>query len=1120
MYTELKNILVGLLEESSQFNSNDVLVNVHEDNKKLFFSNDQLTIALDKFPKGIIRESKKTLKESGVNSLCIAKEFVSLVRGNVSILSPVVLYPLSYKVDKVKGTITFSYDIKTGFINPFVESHLKNELDIKLDLKNVDLNLLFAKIESLELDVEIKSPSVIGNFHHHRFQIVKEIEDLIQLKKFGKNITSLFGFEKEEGISFNLPRDILLSADSDHENVFEKTKSLNTVIQGPPGTGKSQVLTNLLAKIVSRNHTSIVVSEKHVALEVLVKKLSQFKLDKFCFIASSDNLSHSFLQELKTTWDYLEKFEFKEVNNLRLSEQHSDNLQMTLDLLAQKRLIGGVTFHKFLELSKDIQMDHFSYTSEVPFIDEYITTQATIKKVYKLGLFNSLGNLKLDTLTSDKFEEFDVVLSGWIDQLKNLSEKLDFAKWSDFNSLRKEAIVCQVLENDLYQKHAGIFKKNSTIQKRFLRLRKKYNTSKKELLEIQKNQSQWKIRPSESETISLLKRLQNEIGIGSFLSRIKTKKRWSDLSNLPFNEANEELQNHLNDIEKINTYSQITIKFCELGIENVETEVDLIYQTIHAYSEIEWQLIADFSMEKKSLLTNSHTNLTNLYSDLKTSFNFSESDEIIVILENLKHDLAKIIPLKSELLKLNKNTLKLFSRNNSIGSFEGELFLSHWTSFKNQFPAFSAFKPADIKEKVNTIIQLQNEEAVLFAKSIENSLFKTFQHYNDLLLTPARKLSEELKEKKARLRKGKSILIKEFSKTRSHPSLRELFHSEAREWIQLLKPIWLSNPTQLAKCFPMESDLFNFAIFDEASQIPLQNALGAILRSQRIIVAGDEFQMGPSSYFKSSNAETIDLLHQANYNWNKIDLKHHYRSVHPDLISFSNKHFYKGKLRTYPSYDSACPIQHYYSPTGMFIDRKNIVEAKSIAERLEKVLQKKSNIGVVAFSEEQKNCIWEHLSSNAQQVFTENLDSNIGFFKAVENVQGDECDQLFISFAYSLNEQGEFHHRFGPMNNVNGRNRLNVLLTRAKEQIHFFCSIKSVDFKLSENESINLLKNWINLSERYLESQELSFPFDLIPDVDDNLLTFSEIQTKLPEAKELVTLQNVLGNRGWNVTYN
>ena len=110
--------------------------------------------------------------------------------------------------------------------------------------------------------------------------------------------------------------------------------------------------------------------------------------------------------------------------------------------------------------------------------------------------------------------------------------------------------------------------------------------------------------------------------------------------------------------------------------------------------------------------------------------------------------------------------------------------------------------------------------------------------------------------------------------------------------------------------------------------------------------------------------------------------------------------------------------------------------------------------------------------------------------------------------------------RFGPMNTINGRKRLNVLFTRAIKSIDFFCSIRSTDFKLSDNESINLLRQWIAFSENYTSENTLDLPFGLEGKVTNNTIEFSEIQKTLPNAREIATLQNVLSNRGWVVKYN
>lgn len=1115
MSEELKNIVKDLLEESSHFNINDVLVNANEDNKKLFFTTN-LQVSLVDFPKRIINEAKKTIKETGVNPLCLASDFIQVKSNSKNVNCPVFLSPLEYSIDKVRGSINFTHEVGNVFFNPFFIKHLKKELNLDHNLPDpAEREQTIDWLENHGLKLIDGHSNVIGNFHHHRFQIVKELEEIIKNDDFATGIRSILLGEKEDKLEVRIPRDILLPSDTDHNKVYDNVKGANTVIQGPPGTGKSQVLVNLIVKFLSTNNTSIVVSEKRVALEVLVKKLSDFGLDKFCFIASSDNLSSTFLQELKRTWDYLDSGSFSQVNNLRLSEQYLDNLQMTLDLISQKELIGGISFHQFQKLSKGIDLDKEKFVSEVTDLSKFIEYENTLIEIYNQQLFSSLGKLKIETINGDIFNRFDQEIDAWISQLNELKSHLNFVTWSDFDLLKKEAAICQVFENDYYKKYRSLFKPNSTAQKRFLSLRKKHLKASVEIKGIHKNSSQWKVNLSKQETLSLLKQVEN----ATFFSKFKTKKRWQEVSTIPFEDAREELQVHLDNIDKVDNYSKITIDFCELGLESPENDIPIIYQTLHAYSENEWSEIANFPKEKQLLLTSSHGKLRDLHNELKTYFRFDSMDDVLNYLIELRKNLRAVLLLKERIGQLDNKTLLGFGRNGDFDQFRGEMFGSHWTKFKRQFPALSEFNMEDIKLKVNDVISAQKSEAILFAESIEKRIHSTFMDFNELLTIPARKLSEELKAKKVRLRKGKAILIKEFSKTRSHPSLRELYNSEAKEWIQLLKPIWLSNPTQLAKCFPMEKGLFDVAIFDEASQIPLQNAIGTIQRSKRIIVAGDEHQMGPSNYFSTGSSEQVDLLHQSNYYWNKVDLKHHYRSLHPDLISFSNKHFYQNELKAFPAYDNPTPLNYYYCSGGVFEERKNIIEAKEIALLIKKTLELKESIGVVAFSEEQLGCIWDQLTPAVQSDFNERIEENKGFFKSLENVQGDECDHLIIGFGYAKNSENEFHMRFGPMNTSNGRKRLNVLLTRARKRLHFFSSVKSSDFKLSENESINLLKKWMLFIEEAANEDSISFPFGLNPNISKNELTFSEIQNHGLAAEEIVTLHQVLESRGWKIKF-
>jgi len=105
------------------------------------------------------------------------------------------------------------------------------------------------------------------------------------------------------------------------------------------------------------------------------------------------------------------------------------------------------------------------------------------------------------------------------------------------------------------------------------------------------------------------------------------------------------------------------------------------------------------------------------------------------------------------------------------------------------------------------------------------------------------------------------------------------------------------------------------------------------------------------------------------------------------------------------------------------------------------------------------------------------------------------------------------------MNSKNGSKRLNVLLTRARKKIDFFSSVKSSDFKLSSNESINLLRQFLLQIEHNSASEQTDFPLGLTPTIEENKLIFDRIQENIQDAEELITLVNVLENRGWKLQF-
>lgn len=1105
---DLKHSISELLRESRSFNKNDVLVHADPESNRLFFSESIGTMKRSLFPGRILKEAHKTFKESGINPLCLAAGFLISKDGEQR--SPIVLTPLKVKEDRVRGEITIAEKEGEEFINPYIEFLL---LEYKVDAQGMEVSNAFDFLAGKGFEIENPETFCIGNFHHHRYSVLREMDELLHTERFSGPLRSIFG-EKVDPTPVTLPDNCLFAADVDHEKVFRLAQQASLVVQGPPGTGKSQVLSNLIGKLLSTRQSALILSEKRVALEIIQQKLGEFGLDRLGYVATSDNEVHDFLQELQENWFFFEQMEDAQPVDIQLSRQYENQLQFTLDVLNQPDAVGGISLYDFKKWMRDVPKAATVFVNNPPSVPSFLAQKDGIELVYASDLHEPIALLKSGTLQRDNFEELLPDLRFWIAELEELHRTVPFETWEDFTHLMRLAGWCQILENARSKNQEILFKPDSRAQKKFLKHFKELQRVETALEQLPV-QSHWTVSPGR-EDVSFLKKLAQNT---SYLGRRSFKKSWSNYSRLPISEASNAFEAFDKKAALEDDKSRILLEFCDLNILDGKKEAELLHLSIGMFHTEHWEETQKLSGKIREALTELHSKLNTLYSALHSTLHLHSETPLITQLKTLESGFPRIVSNHQQLTQLDGDTLSVLRLSPTFDSLVASIAYSHWTLFQQRFPTFSQFELSDIHTKVDAVIQALKDEARGFANIIRQSSKKRFHEYQELLSTPARKLNAEQKELKQRLRKGKSILVKEFAKTRSHPTMRELFTSEAREWIQILKPIWLSNPTQIAKAFPLENGLFDIVIFDEASQIPLQNALGALQRSKHGIIAGDSQQMGPSSYFQTGNSEVMDLLHQASFYWQNIQLNHHYRSVHPALIAFSNKHFYAGKLQAYPAYNTQTPIQHHFVENGCFEERRNTTEGTEVAAFIQQSLNNSDSLGIVAFSEEQLQCIREQLDTSTLKRLTERMENGTAFFKTLENVQGDECDHLILSFGYARDTEGSFAMRFGPMNTANGRRRLNVLLTRARKKLDWFSSVQSTDFKLSDNESINLLRQWFLHLESFGKSDALALPFNLPFMTEGNTLTLVEGHKHLSEAREFVTFQQVMEARGWNIQY-
>lgn len=314
-------------------------------------------------------------------------------------------------------------------------------------------------------------------------------------------------------------------------------------------------------------------------------------------------------------------------------------------------------------------------------------------------------------------------------------------------------------------------------------------------------------------------------------------------------------------------------------------------------------------------------------------------------------------------------------------------------------------------------------------------------------------------------------LKRELQKRARHMPVRKLL-AELSGVLHRLSPCLLMSPLSVAQYLDAGSR-FDLVIFDEASQIPTWDAIGAIARGKQVIVVGDPKQLPPTNFFTSGAADGAVSEDEVEDLESILDecigsglpthtLKWHYRSRRESLIAFSNYRYYGSELITFPSPATPDkgvtfhPVEGVYQRAGA---RTNRAEAEAIVAFIQQhfadPLQRRRSVGVVTFSQSQQKLV-EDLLDAARRTDSK-LDSLISsqtqepiFIKNLENVQGDERDIILFSICYGPDETGRVFMNFGPLNREGGHRRLNVAVTRAKEEIHVFATLRPEQMDISK----------------------------------------------------------------------
>jgi very-short-patch-repair endonuclease len=382
-----------------------------------------------------------------------------------------------------------------------------------------------------------------------------------------------------------------------------------------------------------------------------------------------------------------------------------------------------------------------------------------------------------------------------------------------------------------------------------------------------------------------------------------------------------------------------------------------------------------------------------------------------------------------------------------------------------------------------------------FQSESHERAIQRFRELDDQLLDATheavRSRIAEQRRSSARMATGHQggFLRREIQKKRRHRPIRTLF-KEAGDLIRELRPCVLMSPLSVAQYLDPSLPRFDVVVFDEASQMPVWDAIGAIARGDQLIVVGDPKQLPPTNFFGKSidveadEGEVEDLESVLDEciasNLPAHTLSWHYRSRHESLIAFSNRHYYDGRLITFPAAVNDgvgvtwCPVDDGEYDFGKSRTNRREAEAvvSEIVRRLTDPVLSKATIGVVTLSQAQQAMVEDLLDLARRERpeierFFDSESREPVFVKNLENVQGDERDVILFTVCYGPDKTGKVRMQFGPLNKDGGWRRLNVAITRARREILVFSTLRAdqIDLNRTRSAGVRDLKRFLEFAE-------------------------------------------------------
>ncbi len=906
--------------------------------------------------------------------------------------------------------------------------------------------------------------------------------------------------------------------------VSESAKGTTFVLHGPPGTGKSQTIANIIANALDGGKRVLFVAEKQAALQVVKKRLGDIGLGDFCLELHSGKTADKgeIIRTIENTLSLSSGF--NESNFDAAAERIKETrqtLKEPLDALHKKRRLGvsvyeGIVYYLKNKNAPDlinIESTFYDGLTEKKF-EEYesmlTTAQAAAKEcggVYR-SPFKEVKLTECDKKTRSSILCSSEVVLAELKHLKNyLGIFLDTfnQKISRFTDKKLENLIdiCKMLqggnlgvfftceEEELYKFYNASLRYDGEM-KHWLRHFKSFPDISKYMPAMEGEIDKWDENYRSSRTLlAVLKKINRcaakplaekdefewikrayeiEAAKGRMLSVKKLSSQF-----LSFGGINEkkrvEFMRPLNELHALCAQT-----FMDYNADSFNSVCVNCYGTLNP-------LISGLISAATSFANTAESHLKIIHAD-KSAFADEDlfdyyTQKCSALIENIDM-LPAWCKYKATAKKLNDSGLTFMTDAIESGKISGAQILSSFRKnvyrnfIQTNIPAdecLAAFSANVLDETASSFSVLLEQFSSLTREKIRADLISrlpTAQTEGPLaleMMTFQRKI------------KGNVRAFK----------LRELF-SEIPELLKVVSPCVLMSPGTVSQYLPADPELFDLVIFDEASQIPTCEAVPSLARAKSAIIVGDPKQMPPTSFFSGISqdeehpeAEDLESVLEDCLALG-IPEKHliwHYRSKHESLIAFSNIMYYSSKLCTFPSPDALdSKVRFKYIENGVYergLSKCNREEAEAlvgeVVRRLKDEKLRRSSIGIVTFSTPQQLLIEKMLSKaisvNKLEEAAYEREEPL-FVKNLENVQGDERDVILFSVCYGPDNMGKISLNFGPLNQFGGWRRLNVAVSRAREEMVVFSSMRysMIDLARTTSRGVAGLRAFLEFAEK------------------------------------------------------